>query len=498
MRCIRFLALATLVAACGSSAADDDDDDQVGFDAGVTVEEPGSYEDNLVQVSRMPGSTFVEIQEVTTRDDGTVFFCTGVQGLRVASLTASGGLQSGGQGRPSLGHGQYPRCQHVAVDGDVAYITSRGDEIQPTSFITAFDVSSQTVDELSARSYPGASLEGVAAANGRAYVAMHGDGLAVMEISGSSFEELGVATGLVNAWGVDVAGTTVYVADGAGGLAVVDVSNPASPSVVGQVDTGGAAQSVVVEGTTAFVGAGSAGLVVVDVSTPTDPRVIATADTPGSALQVAIDNGHAYVADWNDIRVFDVSDPSAPQLRATEVIQTGDDFSRVLGISAHDDYAIAGEWTGLYSFEFKPSVSAPDVAVAPLPIEFGNVAQGDADAVAVLVRNDGSERLVAYDIHVEGAAFDVDRNTLYLDPGERGIIEVTFRPGGSNQEVGQLVLESDDPDQAEYKVEMVGNRAGLGVGDPATNVTVRLLGGGEFRSSDAAGKVVVLAYFATF
>ncbi len=52
---------------------------------------------------------------------------------------------------------------------------------------------------------------------------------------------------------VAVSGTYAYVADGASGLQVIDITNPASPQIVGSVDTPGYAMGVAVSGTYAYV-----------------------------------------------------------------------------------------------------------------------------------------------------------------------------------------------------------------------------------------------------
>ena len=53
--------------------------------------------------------------------------------------------------------------------------------------------------------------------------------------------------------GVAVSGTYAYVADGASGLQVIDITNPQSPQIVGSVDTPGYASDVAVSGTHAYV-----------------------------------------------------------------------------------------------------------------------------------------------------------------------------------------------------------------------------------------------------
>ena len=489
------IALALAFACSSEGPATQPPDADADADAGPI--EPGEYEDPLVLLSRMPGSTFIEIQEVRARADGTVGFCTGVQGLRIIDASSGNSMQSRGSIGSSLGNPRFPRCQHLAFDGDMVYVTNKGDEIQPTPFISAVSVAGQ-LREVATHTKAGRTFEGIAAAEGIVYAAMHSDGLAILRRSGDRFDELGTVGGLTNAWGVAARGTTVYVADGAGGLAVIDASAPSQARVVGRVETGGVAQSVVLDGDTAFVAAGSVGLVAIDVSNPQQPAALSTTDTPGSAMQVAISNGRAYIADWNDIRVIDVSDPSAPAPLASERIETDEPFSRVLGLDVRGETVFAGEWTGLYAYEFKPERSAPDIGVAGDTVEFGNVDTGETDAVAVILRNDGNEPLVAYELETVDGPFDVNDTSLVLAPGERGVVEVTYSPKTGLEDHGELIIRSDDPDEGKRRVPLVGNRLGFGVGDTAENVRVRLLGGGVFNSEQEAGNIVVLAYFATF
>src|SRR5919204_5108408 len=103
--------------------------------------ESDSYAPPLVLLQRATGSRFVEIQEVRAREDGRLFYCTGVQGLLVADASDPTQIRPIAQLRPSLASPRFPRCQHVAFEGDVVYVSSRGDELQPKPFVTAFDIS---------------------------------------------------------------------------------------------------------------------------------------------------------------------------------------------------------------------------------------------------------------------------------------------------------------------------------------------------------------------
>ena len=464
-------------------------------DGGVVA--PGNYQSPLVQLQRVEGSTFIEIQEVRAREDGLLFYCTGVQGLLVVDAVDPARMRPVARLASSRGSPEFPRCQHLAWDGDAVYVTSRGDELQPVPFVALFDLAQRR--EIATFQLPGKSFEGIAASSGKAYVAMHQDGLLVLERSGTALVQRGVATGLQNARGVEVSGARVYVADGAGGLAVVDVSDAANPRTLGRALTGGNAGSVVVEGSLAYVAAGSAGLAIVDVSDPTAPRLLGTAPTPGNAVQVSVARGRAWVAAWNDVRVFDVSEPARPRLIAVEHVPTGSLLSRVLGVAARGDNGFFGEWTGMYSYELHPQRTAPHLSVAQRTIEFGVVAPGRADAFALAVKNEGTARLVAWSVAVpDSAAFKVDRPSLLLETGQEAAIEITFHPSTASLQRGTLVIQSDDPGAMDVRIPITGNRPGASVGDPAPEVAVELLDGTTWQLSKQTGKVVVLAYFATF
>ncbi len=105
---------------------------------------------------------------------------------------------------------------------------------------------------------------------------------------------------------VYISGDYVYVASCAGtiysepidpGLQVIDISDPANPSVIGSVDTPDYAYGVYISGSYAYVAAGDSGLQVVDISDPINPSIVAYIDTPGSAKDVHVSGSYVYVDD---------------------------------------------------------------------------------------------------------------------------------------------------------------------------------------------------------
>ena len=106
-----------------------------------------------------------------------------------------------------------------------------------------------------------------------------------------------VLTGVVK--DVSVVDSLAYLANGETGLQIIDVSNPANPTVRGAYDTPGNAYSVSVVGSLAYVADGSS-LQIIDVSNPTNPTWRGAYDTPGFAFGVSVLGRLIYVADGED------------------------------------------------------------------------------------------------------------------------------------------------------------------------------------------------------
>ena len=117
------------------------------------------------------------------------------------------------------------------------------------------------------------------------------------------------------AWDVSVAENLVYLADGLGGLQIIDVGNPTSPTLRGSYDTSNYARAVCVTGGVAYLGHWSAGVWILDVSDPSHPRLLGSCDTPDDEEDVYVTGGLAYVAGGVEgLHIFDVRDPTQPQL----------------------------------------------------------------------------------------------------------------------------------------------------------------------------------------
>ena len=173
----------------------------------------------------------------------------------------------------------------------------------------------------------GGSAYGVNVQGNYAYVG-EGRNLLVLTNS-SSLSKVGqiVLPGLVE--GIDFFGQYAYVADGEGGVQVVDISNPNLPLIRGFYFSTNYtyATSIKISSGRAYVSDGLAGLDILDLGNPSMPTLLSSTQLGGAFAQDVVvkasTNGvFAYVATGSGVQVVDVSQPLSPVLRGQVSIGT--------------------------------------------------------------------------------------------------------------------------------------------------------------------------------
>jgi hypothetical protein len=182
-----------------------------------------------------------------------------------------------------------------------------------------------------------------------AYVADGYGGLKVINISNPASPSIVSHVDIHNTYSVYVSGYHAYVGSFVGyhlGLTAVDISNPASPSIVATVDTDDAALDVYVSGNYVYVADYFAGLQVIDISNPASPSVVGSVYTDHAAFGVYVSGNYAYVADYSaGLKVIDISNPTSPSVVGS--VYTGD-YSAAVGVYVSGNYAyVAGRSAGL-------------------------------------------------------------------------------------------------------------------------------------------------------
>src|SRR5258707_629423 len=97
-------------------------------------------------------------------------------------------------------------------------------------------------------------------------------------------------------YAVQISGNYAYLANGSGGLQIMDISNFTNLVRLGGTATAVGANAITLRGNYAYV-CGGVGLVIVDISSPAKPRQVGQCATPDYAVGVALLGDYAYVAD---------------------------------------------------------------------------------------------------------------------------------------------------------------------------------------------------------
>ncbi len=338
-----------------------------------------------------------------------------------------------------------------------------------------------------------ASYEDAAIKGDLLVAAAHSAGLELVDISqpGASFTLSTVA--LENAWAVRIDGNHAYVADGGGGLAIVDISDPLNASLSARVGTPGAAKDVRVRNGYAFLTLGDAGVAMIDVSDPTAPSMSAIYNTSGNASHLGVSDSLVAVADWDDVEILRYGSDGTLELVGMK--NTG---GRVMGVEIVDDIVYVAEWRQLRIYRYGP-IPGADLDLDLIDISFPRISVGAGGDTTIVLSNNGGSTLSIESI-------DVPHPDLALSPtapfniasgGERELV-ITYT--ASEEEIGiqRFTIRSNDADDPTLRFSVQGNSSDLNVGDPAPDFTIPVLDGEEVTLSELKGSVVVLTFFASW
>jgi len=487
---------------CGGGCKDGQ---QVSSACGTGKSEPiSAFADPVTLLDRYDGPSFSELLDVEV-DGDRVWFCSGVQGLNVYNAANPSALIFLDRIAPSDGSSQFPRCQHLAIEpgGARVYATNRSSTISRESFIAVIDASSPVALSELGSLVVDDNVEGVTVHGELLLAAVHTHLVIYERGAGASLTELSRIEGVGNAWTARADGDLVYVADADGGLVVVDIADPAAPSVVGRLDVPGSVKDLELAGDRAVLAAGGAGIALVSLADPRAPVLVEMEGTPGSALGVALGNaGAVYVSDWNDLRVFDGLDALDLRPLGSEPLpQGGGSESRSLGIAARGEILFSGNWTELVSYEFRRERSAPDLNVAPRMALLPAVPDGDTARLLLEIRNAGTEPLRLEAVEFGDSSLSIEDFPAgdSLDPGESDRFVLSLAPGEGAPLSSWINFVTDDPDEGRKCVPVEANQEGVGLGEAAVDATYLGIDGGALRLSELTESgPVLLAYFATF
>lgn len=201
----------------------------------------------------------------------------------------------------------------VAVSGTFAYV---GED----NGFRILDVTDPMTPVLQARVILTNGVGGIDIAGTTAYVANSDNGLQIIDVSDPTTPiRLGNYLAPSQLVSVKVADNLAYVTygfDEPSGMVILDVTNPAFPVILSDYPLPGGADGIDVHNGIAYVSASDAGLFILDVTNPITPSLLGSYDTPGYAESVHVVDGIAYVADggMGGLQIIDITTPTSPML----------------------------------------------------------------------------------------------------------------------------------------------------------------------------------------
>jgi len=197
------------------------------------------------------------------------------------------------------------RANAVAVEGNLAYV-GIGHQLM------IVDISDLAMPTVIGRAFMPADIRDIALANGLAYIADGHGGLRIVDVSyPAAPQEVSFFSSSWSALGIAISGNYAYIAADTG-LQIVDISTPAHPVEVGSRSTWESAMDVAVQGDYAYVAAYGPGLVVIRVTDPTQPELVGSCGTGSLNYGIAVAGQYAYIANSAGLTVIDVSNPETP------------------------------------------------------------------------------------------------------------------------------------------------------------------------------------------
>jgi hypothetical protein len=258
-----------------------------------------------------------------------------------------------------------PESAAVRVAPPYAYIAS-GTNVRvvniasPTTPVLAGSL------DLQAHSQRFIGISDVVLANGMLFVAGGEAGTFLVNVANPANPTVvGSVAAHYGSVGLGIQGATLFVGDHNGTMYAFDVSNPATPVALGSIGSPGGIRGLRVANGQAVLVGNYGHIVVVNVSNPLNPQIVGSLAVPADAWRsvsnLALGNGVAYVSTYdNGVRVVALANAGAPQ---------------EVGVINGTGYALAGDVSGNRVYlVIGDGLSVVDVANPAAPTDLGLLA----------------------------------------------------------------------------------------------------------------------------
>ena len=382
----------------------------------------------------------------------------------------------------------------VSATDSVAYFSSRT-RATGSAILDFSDPSNPT--HVGSLSFTGSgvnnpSLEGSDIFGDMLAVACHEDGVIMWDISDPLDPDLNYVWPCENAWTVSFIDSNSWaIGNGEFGVILEEISCVLDSCDGSSFTTNGAVKDLIVQDDILFIAEGSAGVSAYDISDINDPVFLDSYDTPGLANKIALfDSNKVAVADWLDVKILEWT---GEEFLLVGYKATG---KRTMSIGARDSVIFSAEWQHLQTFSFG-EIEDADMDISSWDISYPALEVGESDTFELLIENNGQFPLGITLPFFSHADFSDSNFPEYLDSGDSATGQIIYTRSNQNAS-GMMQITSNDPDEPQIQIQLIGNYEGgiVGIEAPDFTLPIAANGTGNFTLSDHLGQIVVLAFFA--
>jgi len=328
--------------------------------------------------------------------------------------------------------------------------------------------------------------EGLAIDGDYLYAAHHADGIEIYDLSVNPAEPTvvgNITTGFTDAWAVFPAANTLYVADGRGGLKVVDISNKAHPSITWSEDpttSPGNMMDVVAVGGYVYGACGGQGIAVYKKNAFDQRTVTMVNGTPQALALMA--RGDIAVAGRSWIHVISPDGAGGFDLLASErMIRRAGDNGLMVRIAAdilvEGNQIVSASWDQVDVYELMDDTSdnQPDVLFGKQMVNFGV----DGRSESIKIENQGTARLRFGQPQIKSKGnFQATLSKEWVPPGDFAWLNITHDGQGTDTRA-QITIQTNDPDEDLIRFMAYGRTKYFDIGEPMPDFTLES-GQGDF------------------
>lgn len=342
------------------------------------------------------------------------------------------------------------------------------------------------------------------------FVAAHSDGIRIYSLANPEKPTLvgSLKTGFTDAFDLAVSGNTLFVADGGGGLKIVDISTINAPKIIaGETTTSaaGTAQDIEVKNGIVYLASGGAGI---SVYTNADLSTRQVYPLNGCTEDLCWVGDYLAASSFEGVSVFEVSENAQLTKVGYERISRYNQKAYIrnsFGIGAgNDSTLLVACWNSVDCYRIKPLAASkvPDIICSTQRIRFP--AAGGTETH--YITNNGGADLIISSLTALTNGFSTDLKAQNIAPGDSIFFNISYTGGLENTGTA-LYISSNDPDESPLPIQLFGNTSSLDPGetvpdftlvtfytDPSTGVYNK----DSFTLSQQKGKVVWIQIFGTW